>query len=58
MKPIVSAVAAVLLFSGTGFVAAQTVVIQPEQETVVREYIKKKPIDHSAWSRVEHRFDS
>ena len=44
MRPIVSAVTAVLLFAGTGFVAAQTVVIQPEQETVVREYIKKKPV--------------
>ena len=44
MRPIASAVAGILLVFATGFVGAQTVVIQPEQETVVREYIKKKPL--------------
>jgi hypothetical protein len=39
-----SAAAALLLFAGIGSVAAQDVVIQPEQETVIREYVQKQPL--------------
>ncbi|MER9950043.1 DUF1236 domain-containing protein [Mesorhizobium sp. M0047] len=38
------AAAAVLLLAGVGAVAAQDVVITPEQDTVVREYVKKQPL--------------
>jgi hypothetical protein len=38
------AVAGLLLAFGTGLAAADTVVIKPEQETVIREYVQKKPI--------------
>ena len=45
MKKLVSSALAGLFLIGTSGVAlAQTVVITPEQETVVREYVKKKPI--------------
>jgi hypothetical protein len=36
--------AGVVLLGGAHFAAAQTVVIAPEQETVIREYVKKKPV--------------
>jgi hypothetical protein len=36
--------AGLFLLAGAGFAAAETVVIAPEQETVIREYVKKKPI--------------
>jgi hypothetical protein len=36
--------AGLLLLAGAGVATAQTVVIAPEQETVIREYVKKKPI--------------
>jgi hypothetical protein len=36
--------AGIFLLAGAGIAAAQTVVIAPEQETVIREYVKKKPI--------------
>jgi hypothetical protein len=39
-----SAFAGVLLIAGAGIAAADTVVIQPEQETVIREYVKKQPL--------------
>lgn len=40
-----SAAAAVIVMSGIGFaVAENVVVVQPEQETVVRQYIKKQPL--------------
>ncbi|MBZ9775421.1 DUF1236 domain-containing protein [Mesorhizobium sp. CO1-1-8] len=39
-----SAAAALLLLAGVGAVAAQDVVIQPEQDTVIREYVKKQPL--------------
>ena len=32
------------LLTGAGIAAAETVVIAPEQETVIREYVKSKPI--------------
>jgi hypothetical protein len=39
-----SALAGLLLAASAGLVSAQTVVIQPEQETVIREYVKKQPL--------------
>ncbi|TPM96664.1 DUF1236 domain-containing protein [Mesorhizobium sp. B2-1-3A] len=36
--------AALVLLAGVGAVAAQDVVITPEQDTVVREYVKKQPL--------------
>jgi hypothetical protein len=39
-----SAAAALLLVAGAGVAAADTVVIQPQQETVIREYVKKQPL--------------
>ena len=39
-----STIAASILLAGTAFAAAQTVVITPEQETVVREYVKTNPV--------------
>jgi hypothetical protein len=36
--------AGALLLAGIGAAVAQTVVIQPEQETVIREYVHKKPL--------------
>ncbi|WDZ81872.1 DUF1236 domain-containing protein (plasmid) [Ensifer adhaerens] len=45
MKKLVSTALAGMFLVGTSAVAlSQTVVITPEQETVVREYVKKKPI--------------
>lgn len=38
------AAAALLLLAGVGAVAAQDVIIQPEQDTVIREYVKKQPL--------------
>ena len=32
------------LFVSTGYALAQDIVIAPEQETVIREYVKKKPL--------------
>ena len=45
MRVHLSAVAAgFVLLAGVGAAAAEDVVIQPEQETVVREYVKKQPL--------------
>jgi hypothetical protein len=45
MKKLVSAmIAGLFLIAGAQAVWAQTVVIAPEQETVIREYVKSKPI--------------
>jgi hypothetical protein len=45
MKTHLPALAAgIFLLAGAGVAAAQTVVIAPEQETVIREFVKKKPI--------------
>ncbi|TIO72555.1 DUF1236 domain-containing protein [Mesorhizobium sp.] len=41
---ITSAAASVLLLAGIGAAAADTVVLQPEQETVIKEYVKKQPL--------------
>ncbi len=39
-----AAAAAFLLVAGVGAAAAEDVIIQPEQETVIREYVKKQPL--------------
>ncbi|WP_095203442.1 DUF1236 domain-containing protein [Mesorhizobium carmichaelinearum] len=39
-----SAAAALVLLAVIGAVAAEEVVITPEQDTVVREYVKKQPL--------------
>ncbi len=39
-----STIAATLLLAGTAVAAAQTVVVTPEQETVVREYVTTNPV--------------
>lgn len=42
MKLKTSAFAGLLLLAGTGMALAQTVVIEPEQETVIREYVVRE----------------
>ena len=42
--PSIFALAGFVVIGLTGTAAAQTVVIEPEQETVIREYVQKKPI--------------
>ena len=37
-------IAATILLAGTAFAAAQTVVITPEQETVIRQYVTANPV--------------
>jgi hypothetical protein len=39
-----AAAAASLLLAGVGAAAAQDVVIAPEQDTVIREYVHKQPL--------------
>ncbi|RWM23153.1 MAG: DUF1236 domain-containing protein [Mesorhizobium sp.] len=39
-----TAAAGFLLLAGVGAVAAQDVIIAPEQETVIKEYVKKQPL--------------
>lgn len=39
-----TAVAGFLLLAGVGAAAAQDVIIEPEQETVIREYVEKQPL--------------
>src|SRR3954447_15709597 len=41
---IITSAAGLLLLAGVGAAAAQDVVIQPEQETVIKEYVKKQPL--------------
>lgn len=36
--------AGILLLVGVSAAAAQDVIIQPEHDTVIREYVKKKPV--------------
>lgn len=38
------AAAGFLLLAGIGAAAAEDVIIQPEQDTVIREYVKKQPL--------------
>ncbi|TPI19821.1 MULTISPECIES: DUF1236 domain-containing protein [unclassified Mesorhizobium] len=39
-----TAAAGLLLLTGIGAAAAEDVIIQPEQETVIREYVHKQPL--------------
>ena len=39
-----STLAATVLLVGTTFAAAQTVVVTPEEESIVREYVKTNPV--------------
>jgi len=39
-----TAAAGLLLLAGVGAAAAQDGIIQPEQETVIREYVHKQPL--------------
>ena len=39
-----STIAATILLAGTALASAQTVVVTPEQEVVVREYVKTNPV--------------
>lgn len=39
-----AAAAAFLLFGGVGVAAAEDILIQPEQDTIIREYVKKQPL--------------
>ncbi|QDB99450.1 MULTISPECIES: DUF1236 domain-containing protein [Phyllobacteriaceae] len=41
---IISSMAGLLLIGGIGAAAAQDVIIQPEQQTVIKEYVHKKPL--------------
>ncbi len=40
----VNTIAATILLAGTAVATAQTVVVTPEQEVVVREYVKTNPV--------------
>jgi hypothetical protein len=40
-----NALAGLLLLAGTGLAAADTVIVTPEQETVIREYIVKQHVE-------------
>ncbi|TJV41671.1 MAG: DUF1236 domain-containing protein [Mesorhizobium sp.] len=39
-----SAAAAIVLMGGIGTALAETVVVQPQDETVIREYVQKEPL--------------
>lgn len=39
-----TAAAGLLLLTGIGAAAAEDIIIQPEQETVIREYVHKQPL--------------
>ena len=39
-----STIAATILLAGTALATAQTVVVTPDQEVVVREYVKTNPV--------------
>lgn len=43
MRSFMFAAASVAAFTMSSAVSAQTVVVTPEQETVIREYVKKEP---------------
>lgn len=45
MRIYLSAAVAGLMLAGAGVAAAQDVVIVPEQETVIREYVVRHPVD-------------
>ena len=39
-----STIAVTILLAGTAVAAAQTVVVTPQQETVIREYVRTNPV--------------
>lgn len=39
-----STLAVTIVLAGTAFAAAQTVIVTPEEEVVVREYVKANPV--------------
>lgn len=39
-----TAAAGLLLLAGMGAAAAQDVIIEPQQETIIREYVHKQPL--------------
>jgi hypothetical protein len=39
-----TAAAGLLILAGIGAAVAEDVIIQPEQDTVIREYVKKQPL--------------
>ena len=39
-----STLAVAILLAGTAFASAQTVIVTPEEEVVVREYVKANPV--------------
>ena len=41
---IVSGIAGLMLIGGIGAAAAQDVIVTPEQQTVIKEYVHKKPL--------------
>ena len=41
---IVSGLAGLMLIGGIGAAAAQDVIVTPEQQTVIKEYVHKKPL--------------
>lgn len=41
---ITNSIAGLLLFAGVSVAIADTVVLAPEQETTIREYVKKEPL--------------
>jgi hypothetical protein len=45
MRTYLSAAAAGILLAGVGVAAGQEVVIVPQQETVIREYVIEHPVD-------------
>src|SRR5262245_6584906 len=45
MRPtLITAATGLFLLGGLGAALAEDVIIQPEQETVIREYVKKEPL--------------
>lgn len=52
-KFVSSAFAGLFLLGASGIALAQTVIVTPEQQTVIREYVKKKPIASIALPGVE-----
>ncbi|MBZ9798347.1 DUF1236 domain-containing protein [Mesorhizobium sp. ES1-4] len=44
MRKYSAAAAAVLLLAGVGAAAAEDIIVQPEQETVIKEYVTKQPL--------------
>ncbi|TIS83158.1 MAG: hypothetical protein E5X00_05630, partial [Mesorhizobium sp.] len=43
-RTLIPAVAGLALIAGVGFAAADQIIVTPEQQTVVKEYVHKHPI--------------